>query len=237
MPKVRSHGSRATRVVLFDLFNTLIPGGSRSERDDVSHEIAIDLGVDPQAFAVLIRATYDERMLGKLGGVRETLETLAQQLGAEPRPARLDHAVQRRLAMTSRFHSQTWALPALSAIRAAGFRVGVVSDCSAETPEIWTDSPVAPHVEATSFSCVTGVRKPAPEAYMVAVRALAAAPSQCVFIGDGGSNELTGAAALGMAVYRFVPPERADGDAVDPERDWDGPEIQDLSELVSILHT
>ena len=75
MPTARNHGSRATRVVLFDLFNTLIPGGSRSERDDVSREIATDLGVDPEAFAALIRATYDERMRGKLGGVRETLET------------------------------------------------------------------------------------------------------------------------------------------------------------------
>jgi putative hydrolase of the HAD superfamily len=237
MPTARSHGSRATRVVLFDLFNTLIPGGSRSERDDVSREIATDLGVDPEAFAALIRATYDERMRGKLGGVRETLETLAQRLGAEPRPARLDHAVQRRLALTSRFHSQTWALPALSAIRAAGFRVGVVSDCSAETPEIWADSPIAPYAEATSFSCVTGVRKPAPEAYMGAVRALGAEPSQCVFIGDGGSDELNGAAALGMAVYRFVPPEQTNSDAVEPERDWDGPEIRDLNELVSILLT
>jgi FMN phosphatase YigB (HAD superfamily) len=35
---------------------------------------------------------------------------------------------------------------------------------------------------------------------MVAVRALGAEPSQRLFIGDGGSNELTGAAALGMAV-------------------------------------
>jgi putative hydrolase of the HAD superfamily len=113
--------------------------------------------------------------------------------------------------------------------------MGVVSDCSAETPEIWSESPIAPYAEVTSFSCVTGTRKPAPEAYLVATRALEVEPTDCVYVGDGGSNELTGATELGMTTYRFAPSNPAPGTIVDPDLEWRGPEIRDLVELTSIL--
>jgi formyltetrahydrofolate-dependent phosphoribosylglycinamide formyltransferase len=223
------------QVVLFDIFGTLVPGGSTEERDAVSRLIANDLGVDPEEFALLMRATFDERMRGTLGDLRDTLAQLANRLGADPSRESLEVAAQRRLLLTRQLHSQTWAIPALEALTAVGVRVAVVSDCSAETPEVWPESPIAPYVQATSFSCVTGIRKPAPEAYLVAIRALNAERTDCVFVGDGGSNELNGAEALGMTAYRFAPENRPGGQAVDPAPDWYGPEIKDLAELTGIL--
>ncbi len=231
----RSERAPSSQVVLFDLFGTLAPGGSGEERDAVSHLIADDLGVDPQEFALVVRATFDERMRGTLGDLRDTLAWLAHQLGADPSRESLEIAARRRLLLTRQLLSKTWAIPALQALTAASVRVGVVSDCSAETPEVWSKSPIAPYVLATSFSCVTGFRKPAPEAYMVAIRALNVEPSDCVFVGDGGSNELTGAVALGMTAYRFAPENRPGGRAVDPDLDWNGREITDLAELTGIL--
>jgi putative hydrolase of the HAD superfamily len=224
-----------TRVVLFDLFNTLIPGGSRGERDRVSLQIAEDLSVDPDAFAALMRDSFDARMRGDLGGVRDTLARFARRLGGEPDDRALSIATQRRLAMTRGLHDQTWALPALQALRAGGCRLGLVSDCSAETPEVWPDSPLAPHFAATSFSCETGRCKPDPECYLVAARALGVPAAECVYVGDGGSRELTGASALGMSVFRYAPPGSELGDAHDADRDWSGPTLGDLSELPSAI--
>jgi putative hydrolase of the HAD superfamily len=224
-----------SQVVLFDLFDTLVPGGSRAERDAVSGQIAGDLAVDAEGFTVLMLKTFDERMRGKLGGVRDTLATLARQLGSEPDEHALDVAVERRLTLTRSLHQQTWALPALEALRAAGFLIGVVSDCSAETPEIWAESPIAPHIDATSFSCETGLRKPNPEAYMTAVRALGAQASTCVFVGDGGSHELTGATALGMWTFKYAPLRGQTGDTADREQGWKGPTLTDLMELPAAL--
>jgi putative hydrolase of the HAD superfamily len=228
-------GTHGSRVLLFDLFGTLVPGGSAEERDAVSLLIANDFGVDPEEFVTLVRATYDERMHGTLGDLRETLAQLARRLGARPSRQQVETAVVRRLALTRGLLSQAWAIPALEALAAAGVRIGVVSDCSAETPEIWHESPIAAFTEVTSFSCVTGIRKPAPEAYLVATRALKVDPSDCVFVGDGGSNELTGAQALGMTTYRFAPSNPGPGTIVDPDLEWRGPEIRDLAELTSIL--
>ena len=42
-------------AILFDLWGTLVPGIPPSVRDAVSREMAADLDVDPQAFALAYR--------------------------------------------------------------------------------------------------------------------------------------------------------------------------------------
>lgn len=190
------------RAVVFDLFNTMVPGGSREERDLVSHRMAQTLRVDPQALADMIRDTFDERTRGQLGNLRQTVLWLANRLGSTPTEAAVSAAVELRLEMTRRLHHRTWAVPALVQLGRAGTLRGLVSDCSAETPQIWSRSPLAPHFEALSFSCVTGHRKPEPEAYLAAVHQLGVDPQDCLYVGDGGSHELAGASALGFSAIR-----------------------------------
>jgi hypothetical protein len=96
-------GAQHSWVVLFDLFGTLVPGGSGDERDVVSRLIANDFGVDPEEFATLVRTAYDERMRGTLGDLRETLAHLARTLGAHPSTERLEAAALQRLALTRGF--------------------------------------------------------------------------------------------------------------------------------------
>lgn len=223
------------RAILFDLFNTLIPGGSRNERDKVSQRMAEALGVDPDALADLVRDTFDDRTRGRFGDLRATVIWLARTLGAAPPEADVDAAVQLRLEMTRSLHQQTWAIPVLAEIRRAGLLRGLVSDCSAETPEIWPESPLAPYFDALSFSCVTGHRKPAPEAYLVAADELGVRPEDCVFVGDGGSYELTGAAALGMRTVRYLPADGRPGESIDEDPDWIGESVADLRDLLRIV--
>ncbi|HEU4674997.1 MAG TPA: HAD family hydrolase [Motilibacteraceae bacterium] len=221
--------------MLFDLFGTLIPTGSRDERDAVATRMAQVLDVDPGAFAELVRATFDERCRGRLGSLPESVRRLAERLGAHPSDAAVDTAVQLRLELTRSLHRGAWALPVLAALARLGFARGLVSDCSAETPLLWPDSPLAPYLDAVSFSCLTGHRKPEPEAYLTATRALGVDPRECLFVGDGGSRELTGAAALGMTAVRFAPPGHPLGEAVDVDADWVGVELGDLGELGGLL--
>lgn len=48
------------------------------------------------------------------------------------------------------------------------------------------------------FSCQVGMVKPEPEIYLHALRKLSLDAPDCVFVGDGGSNELEGARAVGL---------------------------------------
>jgi HAD superfamily hydrolase (TIGR01509 family) len=58
------------------------------------------------------------------------------------------------------------------------------------------------YVEPSFVSCKTGVRKPAPEAYLQACRTLQLAPSQCLFVDDREPN-CAAARALDMDAVRF----------------------------------
>ena len=225
--------SDSPRAVLLDLFNTLVPGGSQADRDCVSKQMADELGVDRDAFASLVRSTFDARTRGRLGDLRETTRWMARNLGGAPSEDSIERATALRVQLTRDLHSKTWAIPTLSALRSGGMVLGLVSDCSAETPMIWPSTALSPYFQAVSFSCVTGHRKPEPAAYLVASDALGVEPRNCVFVGDGGSRELSGAAALGMTAIRFLPPSFDRGEVIDNDPSWAGPGITDLFELVT----
>lgn len=80
---------------------------------------------------------------------------------------------------------------------------------------------------------MSGHRKPEPAAYLVASDALGVEPRNCVFVGDGGSRELSGAAALGMTAIRFLPPSFDRGEVIDNDPSWAGPAISDLCQLAT----
>lgn len=227
--------SSSRQVALFDLYGTLVPGGSRDRRDSVALAVADALRVDPDALAKLFRDTFHERTTGRLGGLRATIAELATRLGTVASEAALNRAVELRLELNRELLASTWALPVLDELRGSGVSIGVVSDCSAETPDAWEGSALARRVDATAFSCRLGVRKPDPTIYRAALNELDAHPDQCVFIGDGASKELSGAQALGIrAIWYddagFDPTERPD-----QEESWNGERIGDLSELKALL--
>ena len=65
------------------------------------------------------------------------------------------------------------------------------------------------------------------------------APDEILYVGDGGSNELTGARQAGMrpVLLRSSLDEPADVQALryDAESDWTGEHVRDAGELRSLL--
>ena len=61
---------------------------------------------------------------------------------------------------------------------------------------------------------------------------LAVLPDECLYVGDGGSMELTGASALGMDVVLIrTPYDTVNGD----REEWQGTRISSLNEVVSLV--
>jgi putative hydrolase of the HAD superfamily len=224
-------------AVIFDLFGTLIPSASTEERDAISFELAELLGVDGLAFADIVRATFDERMRGELGGLRETYSTLAERLGGSPDPDQLSQAIQRRLEFSHQLLGVQEAAPVLRTLQEAGIKVGVVTDCSIETPEIWEATWLHGAVGAVSFSCFLGSRKPDARNYLVVTEQLDVEPSACLYVGDGGSQELSGARNLGMAAVLLEDPREVGRDRPDEERDWLGPRISSIHQVLELVNS
>ena len=123
-------------------------------------------------------------------------------------PDRCRGAPGRRAPAGASAGSLLWPSPAtlepLDTLRAAGWRLGLVSNCTAETPELWKRTPLATRFDAVGFSCELGVAKPDPAIYLAVCSFLGVPPTECVYVGDGADSELPAAANLGMAVVRTV---------------------------------
>jgi putative hydrolase of the HAD superfamily len=116
----------------------------------------------------------------------------------------------------------------LAAFRSAGWRIGLVSNITAETQLQWFHSPLAPYFDTTAFSAEVGAAKPEPAIYLTACAALGAHPTDCVYVGDGRDNELSAAAALGMHTIRTL--EHSNSAPA-----WAGPSIRSYAELADLL--
>ena len=224
------------RAVLFDLYGTLVSPGAASARVAVVRAMAAEMDADPDAYVAAIRDSFDERARGRLGGLEETLLVLATRVGAAPKPAAVSRAAALRLSFARRLLDAPCAtLGVLGSLRLAGLRVGLISDCTIETPTAWPSSSLSRLIDATAFSCLLGVRKPEPAIYLHAVERLSVAAPACVFVGDGGSRELTGAQALGMRAIRLLRPGEEEADRYDHDVAFTGEAIAGLGDLLPLL--
>jgi putative hydrolase of the HAD superfamily len=227
------------RGVVFDLYGTLIDGWSVAQAAQRATELAASLGVPPGPFQALLEATYTERAIGVLGDTAETLRKLCGQIGEHPSDDAIERAATLRLeqfrAVLTVPRAETPSL--LATIRDRGFRLGLVSDCSAETPALWSSLAWAAPIEAPVFSWSEGRRKPDPHLYRLALARLDLEPSECVYVGDGGSHELSGAEAVGMRAVKVV----YHGGSLeqhlqyDPDLEWRGTELSLLSEILPLI--
>jgi putative hydrolase of the HAD superfamily len=219
--------------VLFDFFGTI----TQALTVPTDHgPVAAVLGVPAEAFQRVMRASFVERASGRYGGLADTLRWAAAQLDASPSHAQVEVAIGLRVAWETKVAVlRANAVHVAATIQAAGVATGVVSDCTHELPMIWSRLAIAPHVDAAVFSVNVGRCKPDPLIYRTACRRLGVAPERCWFVGDGGSQELTGARAVGMTAIQLVEADSAAHRARDAERDWPGAKISSLSELPGLL--
>jgi putative hydrolase of the HAD superfamily len=123
----------------------------------------------------------------------------------------------------------------LRALRRRGLRTAVISDCGYELPAFLPRLPIAPLLDARVYSVQVGQHKPHPLMYLTACRRLGVHPRECLFVGDGGSRELSGAAAIGMTAVRLAAVDLADHLVFDADHAWTGPRISTLGEVTHLV--
>ena len=86
----------------------------------------------------------------------------------------------------------------LRAVQERGLKVGIISNALPEEVLAWRFCPLQDHVDPVVFSCSVGVMKPDREIFELACSRMCVQPSEAYFVGDGGYDELQGAASVGM---------------------------------------
>ncbi|MEV6629742.1 HAD family hydrolase [Actinoplanes sp. NPDC051470] len=223
----------ALRAVIFDFFGTL----TRSVRRGPQHaEIARALGCDPEVVRGVLDRTFHSRAKGAFGSAEATLRWVSEQAGGRPRPAQLRAAVPARVdALKADTQLRLDAVSALTEIRGRGLATALISDCTHELPAFLPSLPVAGLLDASVFSVEVGFCKPDPRIYLTACERLGVRPEECVYVGDGGSHELTGAEAVGMTAVRLAAPDLADHLVFGRDTRFRGAAVDSLTELLTLI--
>jgi putative hydrolase of the HAD superfamily len=223
-------------AVIFDLFGTLVDIFSLEEYRVFLNDLCAVLGVKPAGYISLWDEAADERALGRVP-VAEQMGALCRELGVDVSTAQLEQAVEVRVDFVrGALVPRADAVETLTRLKAAGHKIGVISDCSEEVVVAWPDTPLAPLVDEAVLSAAVGIKKPDPRVYELACRRLGVKPAACLFVGDGGSRELTGASAVGMdAVLIRVPGDAGEHAFRRDAEEWDGARVSALKEVLELV--
>lgn len=221
------------QAVLFDFFGTL----TRCVRRGAAHQDTADLlGCPADTLAEVLDRTYYQRASGGLGNAEATLRWVCGQAGVRPSDRAVRAAVaSRHRAVRADTRLRDEAVPVLAALRQRGVRTGLISDCTHELPAFLPQLAVAPLLDVRVFSVQVGRCKPDPALYLAACQRLGLAPADCLYVGDGGSQELTGADRAGMTAVRLAAPDLAEHMAFNVDRGWDGPVLTSLAQVLDLL--
>jgi putative hydrolase of the HAD superfamily len=215
------------RAVVFDFFGTLTGAMKRGPAHD---QAARALGCDPAAFADMLDRTYQARASGRYGDAGAGFYRIARQLGRSPGPRQVAEAVHLTTgALRDGIRLRPDAVRTLWRLREAGLLTGLVSDCTHDLPPLVPSMPIAGLLDATVYSVHLGVTKPHPALFHTVCRRLDVLPEQCLYVGDGGGRELSGARSIGMTAVRLAAPDLAEHLVFDREPSWAGASVTSLS--------
>jgi putative hydrolase of the HAD superfamily len=227
------------KAVIFDLFGTLVSKLSLREHTGLLRQMASIVSVPSDDFVRLWFGTFSERSLGVFQSLESNIEYICQQLGVQPENTKVTLASQINLDYTARsIKPRKDATEVLSYLKSHGYKIGLISNCSASIPDILKNMPFAQMIDVALFSSLVGMQKPDPRIYQLIAKQLALKPEDCLYIGDGDEHELTGAAQAGMHPVLICDPceDSADVHRVSSEaKEWDGPVISSLSEILAVI--
>jgi putative hydrolase of the HAD superfamily len=141
------------------------------------------------------------------GSVKDPVEVIRRILdGLDFSEEQIRAAAEARLERVRRslFGVEAKHIKLLTELREQGIKTALVSNADVIDTRYWQESPLAPCFDAAIFSCETGILKPDPRIYTLALERIGLPASACLYVGDGGHEELKGAKEAGLATALTV---------------------------------
>ena len=219
-------------VILFDLFHTLVSIDAVHLSGPGTSEL---LGVSTEEWNRQLLECSNARLVGEISDPYDIIRRMAHAIDPEIPEETILHAADRRMERFANAIRSVSAmtLDVLNALRTKGKRLALISNADVTEVTAWDESPIAELFDTALFSCHLGHVKPDPKIYNMAMDQLGVESNECVFVGDGGSNELAGArncaitTVMMTGIIKDLWPEKIDERK--PDADF---VIEDLNELV-----
>ncbi len=189
------------KAVIFDLFETLITEWGHEKY--TKRKISEDLGLDYELFNQYWEENAYGRYQGKVS-FEESIQYVCKRCGVTLAPDQLAYVTGRRMSTKAAcfdcIDSEVIAL--LQELKTHGIRLAILSNCSSEEVTTIRQSHLCSFFDTLVLSYEAGLSKPDLLIYRKVLEGLHLTAEECLFAGDGGSNELEGARAAGMAAVQ-----------------------------------
>ncbi len=184
------------KAVIFDMFETLISHYTCPEYFSV--EMARDAGMPAEKFQVLWHSLEHDRTVGKIT-FDNTIERILKENDCYS-PEVLKKIVEKRIQTKWNCFDtmNSEIIPMLKALKENGYKVALISNCFSEEAKVIKESPLMPYFDVCCLSYELGLAKPDPAIYKECLKRLELSPTDCFYVGDGGSHELEGAESCGL---------------------------------------
>lgn len=190
------------KAVIFDMYETLITQFESPLY--YGTQMAEDVGLTPETFLPSWRSTEVDRGTGKMT-FEQSIELVLKAHNLYSN--QLYHKiVDKRIAIQADcfHHLHEEIIPMLSELKTEGMKIGLISNCFSEEAKLIHESVLYPFFDVACLSYEEGIMKPEKEIFYRCMSRLGVQPEECLYVGDGGSQELETARGLGMQVVQAI---------------------------------
>ena len=225
------------KAIIFDLYGTLVDNFSSQAYDQVQEQMAKALDIPYPKFRQVMLETINDKSSDGYYAVEDNILEICRRLSVKVNTIQIEQVVTLHYEFSeSTLVIESKVLEALDTLKSDGLLLGLITNCRPPVPSAFSQSSLAQYIDVPVFSCEERVKKPSQRIYQIACERLKIQPQECLYVGDGSGEELTGAAAVGMLPIL----KRADlTDVYDPHRpeveNWQGIAIDEIAELCDIV--
>ena len=186
------------KAVFLDLFETLVT--DQTPDRPTEEAFAARMGVHPGTLRSWWRETSVARMTGQYPSYEAALRDCCAAVGSPIGEDEFREIVREREDRKRRVLASVEAriTSMLEDVADLGLRMAILSNAFPEELLAWRECPLREVAEEAVLSCEVGFMKPQPEIYRLACDKLQVRATDSFFLGDGGFDELRGAARAGM---------------------------------------
>ena len=185
------------KVVIFDLFETLITEWGHKKY--TKNEMCADLGIERAEFDVFWDEKEQDRYIGSIS-FEDSILYVGKKCNKQVDNTTISNIIDKRIKTISvcfeRVHPEVFQL--LRTLREMGLQTAIISNCSSEEVKVLKKSEIYKYFDEVVLSYEVHMKKPDSCIYEEASKRLGVELGECIFVGDGGSNELVGARNVGM---------------------------------------
>lgn len=164
--------------------------------------MAKDSGIPNEDFQQIWQASKDERSTGRLS-FEDILEYILKTHGCYSEQL-MSFLVKKRLEFGQNafqnMHREI--IPLLNELKKRQIKIGLISNCFSEEATLIKQSSLFPYFDAVCLSYDEQIQKPNLEIFRRCIEKLDVYSQECIYVGDGGCDELKAATIMKMQVFQ-----------------------------------